>query len=75
MRDLIELAGPLITTALVMAEAGFLIASRVGQAGEAALLDDVVAGRLTIYESTDWRRVHELVEQYADLPLGSPMPR
>jgi hypothetical protein len=68
--DLIEVAGPLITTALVIAEAGFLIASRVGQAGEAALLEDVVAGRLTIYESTDWRRVHELVEQYADLPLG-----
>ena len=30
---------------------------------EAALLEDVVAGRLTIDESTDWRRVHELVEQ------------
>jgi predicted nucleic acid-binding protein len=64
--------GPLITTALVIAEAGFLIDRQVGAHAEAALVSDVVEGRITIETLTaaDWRRTLELVRTYADLPLG-----
>lgn len=64
---------PLVTTALVVAEAAFLIARQVGPAGEAALLADIVEGRIVIEALTigDWRRAHQHVERYADLPLGA----
>jgi uncharacterized protein len=64
--------GPLVTTGLVIAEAGFLIARQVGPAGEAALVADVAEGRLVVEELTipAWMRVRELVERYVDLPLG-----
>ena len=71
--ELLESApGPLVTTGLVIAEAGFLIARQVGPAGEAALVADVAEGRLVVEALTtpDWTRIGELVERYADLGLG-----
>lgn len=64
--------GPLVTTALVIAEAGFLIDRQVGPEGEAALVADVVEGRIVVEALTaaDWQRTLELVRTYADLPLG-----
>lgn len=64
---------PLVTTGLVIAEAAFLIARQVGPAGEAALIADVAEGRLVVEALTrsDWERVRELVEAYADLGLGA----
>jgi predicted nucleic acid-binding protein len=64
--------GPLVTTALVIAEAGFLIDRQVGPEGEAALVADVVEGRIVVETLTadDWQRTLELVRTYADLPLG-----
>jgi hypothetical protein len=64
--------GPLVTTALVIAEAGFLIDRQVGSVGEIALISDVVHGRIRVESLTaaDWRRTLELLRVYADLPLG-----
>jgi predicted nucleic acid-binding protein len=71
--ELLETAtGPLVTTALVIAEAAYLICRQVGPAGETALYDDIIARRLLVEELTpaDWARIRGLVERYADLPLG-----
>jgi len=64
--------GPLVTTALVIAEAGFLIDRQAGPEAEAALVTDVVEGRIVVetLAATDWQRTLELVRTYADLPLG-----
>jgi predicted nucleic acid-binding protein len=64
--------GPLLTTGLVVAEVAYLIARQVGPAGEVALYDDIIDGRLQVETLTreDWQRVRELVETYADLGLG-----
>lgn len=66
-------SGPLVTTGLVIAEAAYLIAGRVGVAGETALLDDIASGRIIIeaLEVDEWARVRELVDTYADLGLGA----
>ena len=73
-QSLLESApGPLVTNALVIAEAAFLITRQVGTAGESALVADVIDGRLVVEALTiaDWERVRELIDQYADLPLGT----
>lgn len=64
--------GPLVTTALVIAEAGFLINRQAGADAEAALVADVVEGRIVVEPLTrrDWQRTLELVRTYIDLPLG-----
>jgi predicted nucleic acid-binding protein len=72
-RALLEGAAvPLVTTGMVVAEAAFLIARQLGPLGEVALYTDIVEGRLVVetFTAPDWERVRELVEQYADLPLG-----
>lgn len=70
---LLASSSPLVTTGLVIAEAAYLITSRVGVGGETALLDDITSGRIIIEAFTipDWDRVRELVERYADLKLGT----
>jgi predicted nucleic acid-binding protein len=64
--------GPLVTTALVIAEAGFLIDRQIGPDAEAALVADITEGRIIIETLTtrDWQRTLELIRAYADLPLG-----
>lgn len=64
--------GPLVTTALVVAEAGWLIDRQLGPVAEAGFYRSIVAGDLTIetLEPGDWARVAELVDRYADLGLG-----
>lgn len=64
--------GPLVTTALVIAEAGFLINRQAGAHAEGALVADIVEGRIVVETLTDadWQRTLELVRTYADLPLG-----
>ncbi|MCB1260768.1 MAG: PIN domain-containing protein [Acidimicrobiales bacterium] len=64
--------GPLVTTALVIAEAGFLIHRQVGPEAETALVGDVAEGRIVVETLTasDWHRTLELLNTYADLPLG-----
>ena len=64
--------GRLVTTALVIAEAGFPINRQVGAHAEAALVADIVEGRIAVetLTTTDWQRTLEPVRTYADLPLG-----
>lgn len=64
--------GPLVTTALVVAEVGWLIDRQLGARAEAAFYRSVARRDLTIEPITeeDWRRIAELVETYADLRLG-----
>ncbi len=64
--------GPLVTTALVIAEAGFLIDRQVGPDAETALVADVAEGRILVDTLTagDWQRTLDLVRSYNDLPLG-----
>ena len=64
--------GPLVTTAMVIAEAAYLIDRQLGPAAEAALFASIVDGGLHVenLERPDWARIHELVETYADLRLG-----
>ena len=63
---------PLVTTGLVIAEAGFLIDRQVGRHAEEALVADIVEGRIVVetLDVRDWQRTLELVRTYADLPLG-----
>lgn len=64
--------GPLVTTAMVIAEAAYLIDRQVGPTGETALYTSIPDGTLRVENlaGPDWARVRELVEQYADLGLG-----
>ncbi len=63
---------PLITTALVIAEAGWLIERQLGPAAETTLYRAVATGEIRVENlgDGDWERIAELVVQYADLGLG-----
>lgn len=64
--------GPLLTNALVVAEAAYLIDRQLGPQAEAALFDSIADGSLRVdeLEAADWARVAELIRIYADLRLG-----
>ncbi len=68
----IQSAGPLVTTALVIAETAYLIGRQLGPAAEAAFFHAVADGELQVETITpaDARRIAELIETYADLGLG-----
>ncbi len=71
--DLLESdEGPLITTAMVIAEAAYLIDRQLGAKAEASLYASIVEGQAEVAELdiTDWQRIHDLVSTYADLRLG-----
>lgn len=63
----------LILPAPVIPETGWMIAAVLGPATEAAFLASVAAGDFTVTDLTanDWQRVADLVEQYADMDLGT----
>lgn len=62
----------LTTTAMVIAEAAYLLDRQIGPHVESLLYQSIVDGALYIAPLTlsDWRRVRELVDTYADLRLG-----
>ncbi len=64
--------GPLITTPLVVAEAGWLIERQLGPGAEASFYRSIAGGDLTVENlmPVDWLRVAELVDTYGDLDLG-----
>lgn len=64
--------GPLVTTALVVAEAAYLLDRELGPNAEAALYTSIIDGDLTTEAlgARDWTRIRELVTTYADLRLG-----
>jgi predicted nucleic acid-binding protein len=57
---------------MVIAEAAYLIERELGPAAEAALYASIITGDLRVEPlgQRDWVRIHQLVETYADLPLG-----
>ena len=63
---------PLVVPALVVSEASYLIERHVGAHAERALANAFRMGELVVepVEPSDWNRISELVDTYADLPLG-----
>lgn len=70
LRALQEPGVHLVIPALCIAEAAYLIQSRRGPRMEARFLRGMEAFDIQAPHSGDWRRIGELVEQYADFPLG-----
>jgi predicted nucleic acid-binding protein len=72
-RELLEGdVGPLVTTAMVIAEAAYLIDRQLGPAAEASLYAAIAAGQIEVAGPVagDWQRIGELVTTYASMPLG-----
>lgn len=69
---LLEAAGPLVTTPLVIAETAYLIGRQLGAAAEARFFHSVADGELhvEILTPADARRIADLIERYADLRLS-----
>jgi len=65
-------AGPLVTSALVVAEASYLLDRELGPVADVALFRSIVEGDLRVETllPADWVRIAELVEEYSDLRLG-----
>lgn len=57
---------------MVIAEAGWLIERQLGATAEATFYRSIAAGELHVepFADSDWPRIAELVETYADLGLG-----
>jgi len=64
--------GPLVTTAMVIAEAAYLIDRQLGPKAEASLYASIIEGQVKVadLDVTDWQRIQDLVSTYADLRLG-----
>ena len=64
--------GPLVTTAMVIAEAAYLIDRQLGAKAEATLYASITDGQLEVADLgiADWQRIQNLVSTYADLRLG-----
>jgi uncharacterized protein len=65
--------GPLVVPTLVITEAAYLIAERLGTEAEVRFLGDLAAGAFVVEPvvPADWLRIAELVSRYRDLPLGT----
>jgi predicted nucleic acid-binding protein len=63
----------MVLPAPIVAEVGYLLAAKAGARTEAVFLRAVAAGDFVPVELTsdDYTRMADLVEQYADLPLGT----
>lgn len=60
----------LVIPALVVAEATYLIGSRLGARAEAVFLGGLATFEVEAPNADDWPSIARLVEQYADFPLG-----
>lgn len=65
--------GPLVTTPLVVTEAGWLIRSQLGIVAETVIYRSIVSGELGVETLTlgDWDRIAELVDTYKDIGLDA----
>jgi predicted nucleic acid-binding protein len=70
-RAVLEEAGRgLIIPALVIAEASYLIGTRLGPDVEARFLESLARMHVESPTPDDWLRIGRLVKQYGDFPLG-----
>lgn len=60
----------LVVPALVVAEATYFVGRRLGSTAEAAFLRGIGELDVESPSSEDFQRIAELVQQYADFPLG-----
>ena len=60
----------LVVPVMVVAEATYLVGSRLGPHAEAAFLKGLSETAIDAPLPEDWARISELVEKYASLPLG-----
>lgn len=69
---LLQAPPPLIVPALVVTEVAYFLADRIGHAAEQAFARSLRDGELLAepVEPSDWARIAELLDRYADLPLG-----
>ena len=65
-----EVEHRLIIPTLVIAEATYLIGTRLGPDIEARFLTSLTRMHVEAPTPDDWPRIAELVKQYADFPLG-----
>jgi predicted nucleic acid-binding protein len=56
---------------MVVAEATYFVGTRMGPQAEAAFLRGIASLEIETPEPQEWLRIAELVEKYADLPLGA----
>jgi uncharacterized protein len=63
---------PLVVPALVVTEVAYLLGDRIGPHAQVAFARSLERGELLVEPvlDSDWPRIAELTEQYADLPLG-----
>ena len=63
----------MLVPAPIVAEIGYLLAAKAGAKTEAGFLRALAVGDFVSIElmNTDYHRMADLVEQYADLPLGT----
>lgn len=72
-RSLEVLARPaleLVIPALVVAEVTYLVGARMGSQTESVFLRSLEQFAIEAPDPRDWERIGDLVERYADLPLG-----
>lgn len=64
---------PLLVSATVAAEVGYLLGREAGPKVESLFLDSLAAGDFALVDLTiaDYARMAELVRRYGDLPLGT----
>lgn len=60
----------IVIPALALSELSYLVGSRLGPQAEAVMLRDLANHEVELPEPGEWERIAELVEQYADFPLG-----
>ncbi|MCP4964425.1 MAG: PIN domain-containing protein [bacterium] len=65
--------GPLVTAALVITEAGWLIRRQLDTAAEAVFYTAISQGQLNTepLTSTDWARITELLDTYSNISLDA----
>lgn len=60
----------MVIPALVVAETTYLIGTRLGVDAEARFLEALADHEVDVPSGSDWSRIAELVDGYADFPLG-----
>ena len=67
-----EVPRPLVVPALVVTEVAYFLGDRIGHPAEQAFARSLRDGELLVepVDPSDWARIAELLDTYADLPLG-----